>query len=184
MLVELANNFLISRDIFNDQGLPSMSEEEYVLSLESELSSFTDLENYYEDEYFSEISIPLEATNEDRFIELEYYKEIEREVIKESLESDPVAILCDYARFLSGSKGRSRGRNRSKSRKPIRRSETKLVELIGYQRRFHLYIDGKGPVDEIATEVLGCSVRPEDAERVFLEKIRRLPELKRKARMG
>ena len=48
------------------------------------------------------------------------------------------------------------------------------VEIIGYGGRFYSVSDGKGPFDEIATEVLGEGVDPKEAEKIFLERVRRL----------
>lgn len=74
-------------------------------------------------------------------------QEILDEVKAELARSDPVAIECEYARFLSCSKGRGR-----KRRQPV------VVELIGYAGAHRTVKDDwcRG-LDEIAQEVPGVS---------------------------
>lgn len=89
-------------------------------------------------------------------------QEIRDKTLQQTSKEDPVVQVCDYVAFLSESKGQGR-----------RRRVPREVELIGYGGRFSEIKNGGGRVDEIATEVLGDSVPPEDAERVFLERLRR-----------
>jgi len=99
--------------------------------------------------------------------EEESYREFlrtEEEAVREEVKAnDLVAVACTYVCFVSCSNGRGR-----KPRPP------RQVEIIGYNGKFYSVRDGKGPFDEIATEVLGDAVDPKEVEKIFLERVRRL----------
>ena len=111
----------------------------------------------------------------------EELREWEEEQTLEYLESffreDLVASKCRYVLFVSESKGRSKGRGRRRRDKPYSRRQRggQEVELIGYQGHFHLIIDGRGKLDDIATEVLEGTVPKEDTEGELLRRLRNLP---------
>ena len=94
----------------------------------------------------------------------EFLKEEEKAGKAEARANDPIAVECTYVCFVSRSNGRGRKA----------RIVPRQVELIGYGGRFYSVSDGKGPFDEIATEVLGEGVDPKEAEKIFLERVRRL----------
>lgn len=86
--------------------------------------------------------------------------------------------------FVSKSKGRSRGQGRPRSSFPIKRKHWIEVELAGRPGcRFYLIREDhfKGS-DDIATEVLGSSVDPQEAERTFMARLRQSTQLKIKFR--
>ena len=74
----------------------------------------------------------------------------------------------DYREFLKEEE--KAGKAEARANDPIPRQ----VEIIGYGGRFYSVSDGKGPFDVIATEVLGEGVDPKEAEKIFLERVRRL----------
>ena len=103
--------------------------------------------------------------------ELEYLESLFRE--------DLVARKCLYVSFVSRSKGYSRGRGypRRKRPQPRRQRGGLEIELLGYGGKFYQIIDGRGPFDDIATEVLEGSVPKEEAEAEFLRRLRKLYSL-------
>lgn len=110
-----------------------------------------------------------------------YEEECLREITRECLVTNLVHIRCDYRNFLSRSKGRSRGRNRRPSAKPRRRFAPKEVELIStdYGRSYHEYHDGYGHgFDEVAQEIYGDTVAPDQLEAILLRDLRSLPRFR------
>ena len=100
--------------------------------------------------------------------ELEAIREWEnvgsQEFERDQLITDPVAKDCILVEFISRSKGRNR-----------KRSHWKEIRLLGYGGRFHdISRNGRGPTDEIATEVLGNTVAPDEAEREFFKRLGKL----------
>ena len=92
-----------------------------------------------------------------------YIQKVKAEIDNEVRTTDPVARQCRHALFVSQSKGRGR-----------RRKGPKEVELICYRSQCVEYKDGRGLIDEWATEVLGKSVDSEQAEEEFLRRVRDL----------
>ena len=96
----------------------------------------------------------------------EYQQQVEAEALEEYQQNDPVHRDVRYVYFTSKSKGIRNGKRR------LRRN-WKEVELISYR-------DGpfiswhKFPFDVYATECLGASVRPDNADAEFRERIRNL----------